>query len=180
MQGISIRFLVRENSTSHGATNPEPQLLELHTQYPAPHPEKSLQWEVTAMRNSSTTMTYSTCSPYLEKICEQQQRPRTVQFSSVAQSCPTLRPHRLQHTRPPCPSPTPGFYSNSYPSSQWCHPTISSSVVPFSTHLQSFPASRSFPVSQFLTSGGQSIGVSASTSVFLMNIQDWFPLGWTG
>ena len=82
--------------------------------------------------------------------------------------------------RHPCPSPTPGACSNSCPSSWWCHPTISSSVVPFFYCLQSCPASGSFPVSQFFTSGGQSIGVSASTSVLPMNIQDWFPLGWTG
>ena len=103
-----------------------------------------------------------------------------VQFSSVTQLCPlTLRPHGLQHTRPPCPSPTPRIYSNSCSLSRWCHPTISSSVVPFSTCLQSFPASGSFQMSQLFTSGGQSIGVSASTSVLPMNIQDWFPLGWT-
>ena len=90
------------------------------------------------------------------------------------------RPHGLQHARPPCPSPTPRVYSNSCPSNWWCHPTISSSVVPFSSHLQSFPASGSFLMSQFFTSGGQSIGVSASTSVLPMNIQDWFPLEWTG
>ena len=88
----------------------------------------------------------------------------------------SLQPHGLQHTRPPCPSPTPGVYSNSCPLSRWCHPTISSSVIPFSC-LQFFPASGSFPMSQLFTSGGQSIGVSASTSVLLMNIQDWFPLG---
>ena len=92
----------------------------------------------------------------------------------------SLRPHRLQHARPPCPSPTPGIYSNSCPLSQWCHPTISASVIPFSSFLQPFPASGSFPVSQFFTPGGKSIGVSASTSVLPMNIQDWFPLGWTG
>ena len=86
----------------------------------------------------------------------------SVQFSSVAQSCSTLQPLGLQHTRLPCPSPTPGAYSNSCLLSQWCHPTISSSVVPFSSHLQSFPATGSFLVSQFFTSGGQSIGVSAS------------------
>ena len=91
----------------------------------------------------------------------------------------SLWPHGLQHTRPPCPSPTPRVYSNSCPLSRWCHPTISSSVVPFSSHFQSFPASGSFPMSQFFESGGQSIGVSASTSVLPMNIQDWFPLGWT-
>ena len=92
----------------------------------------------------------------------------------------SLRPQRLQHTRLPCPSPTPRACSNSCPSSHWCHPTISSSVVPFSSRLQSFPESGSFPLSQFFASGGQSIGVSASTSVFPMNIQDWFPLGLTG
>ena len=91
----------------------------------------------------------------------------------------SLRPHGLQHTRPPCPSPTPRVYSNSCPLSWWCYPTISSSVVPFSSCLQSFPASRSFLMSQFFASGGRSIGVSASTSVLPMNIQDWFPLGWT-
>ena len=101
-------------------------------------------------------------------------------FSSVTQMCPTLWPHGLQHTRPPCPSSTPGVYSNSCPLSRWCHPAISSSVVPFSSCPQSLPASGSFPVSQFFTSGGQSIGVSASKSVLLMNIQDWFPLRWTG
>ena len=104
----------------------------------------------------------------------------SVQFSSVTQSCLTLRPHGLQHARPPCPSPTPGAYSNSYPLSQWCHPTISSSVVPFSPCLQSFPALGSFPMSQFFASGGQSIGVSSLASVLPMNIQDSFPLGWTG
>ena len=102
--------------------------------------------------------------------------PPSVQFRSVAQSCPTLRPHGLQHPRPPCPSPTPGVY----PLSRWCHPTILSSVVPFSSCPQSFPASGSFPMSQLFTSGGQSIGVSASTSVLPMNTQDWSPLGWTG
>ena len=99
------------------------------------------------------------------------------QFSSVPFSCSvvpnSLWPCGLQHTRPPCPSPTPWACSNSYPSSQWCHPTISSSVIPFSFCLQSFPASGSFPMSQLFASGGQSIGVSASTSVLPMNIQDW-------
>ena len=90
----------------------------------------------------------------------------------------SLRPHELQHTRHPCPSPTPGAYSNSCPSSGWCHPTISSSVFPFSSCPQSFSASGSFLMSQFFESGGQSIGVSASTSVLSMNIQDLFPLGW--
>ena len=103
----------------------------------------------------------------------------TVQFSCSVMSDP-LWPHRLQHTRPPCSSPTPGVNSNSCPLSRWCHPTISSSVIPFSSRLQSFPASGSCQMSQFFTSGGQSTGVSASASVFPMNIQDWFPLGWTG
>ena len=102
----------------------------------------------------------------------------SVQFNlSVMSDC--LWPHGLQHTRPPCPSPTPGVYSNSCPLSQWCYPTTSSSVVPFSSCLQSFPASGSFQMSQF-TSGGQSIGISASALVLPMKIQDWFPLGWTG
>ena len=92
----------------------------------------------------------------------------------------SLWPHGLQHARPPCPSPTPRAYSNSCPSGHWCHPTISSSVVPFSSHLQSFPPSESFQMSQLFTSGGWSIGVSASASVLPMNIQDSFPLGWTG
>ena len=91
----------------------------------------------------------------------------------------SLRPHGLQHATPPCPSPTPGVYSNSCPLSRWCHPIISSSVVPFS-RLQSCPASGFFQMSQFFTSGGQSIRASASASVLPVNIQDWFPLGWTG
>ena len=91
----------------------------------------------------------------------------------------SLRPHEWQRARLPCPSPMPRACSNSCPSSRWCHPTISSSVVPFSC-LQSFPASGSFLMSQFFASGGQSIGASASASVLPMNIQDWFPLGWTG
>ena len=92
----------------------------------------------------------------------------------------SLWPHGLQPPRPPCPSPTPRVYSNSCPLSRWYHPTISSSVFSFSSHLQSFPGSGSFQMSQFFTSGGWSIGASASTSVLLMNTQDWFPLGWTG
>ena len=106
-------------------------------------------------------------------------------FSSVQFSCSvvsnSLWPHGLQHARPPCPSPTPRVYSNPCPLSQQCHPTISSSVIPFSSHLQSFPASGSFQMSQFFSSGDQSIGVSASASVLPMNIQDLFLLvliGW--
>ena len=106
------------------------------------------------------------------------QRFRSVQFSCSVVSN-SLRSHGLQHTRLPCPSPTPRACSDSCPSSQWCHPTISSSVIPFSC-LQSFPASGSFPMSQLFTLGGQSIGVSASASVLPMNFQDWSPSEWTG
>ena len=103
----------------------------------------------------------------------------SVQFSCSVVS-DFLRPHEMQHARPPCPSPTPRACSNSCPSNQWCYPTISSFVVPFSSSLHSFPASRSFNKSQLFTSGGQSIGPSASASVLPMNIQDWFPLRWIG
>ena len=103
----------------------------------------------------------------------------SVQFNHFVVS-DSLRLHRLQHARLPSPSPTPGNCSNSCPLSWWCHPTISSSVVPFSSRLQSFPASGSFQMNQFFTSSGQSFRVSASASVLPMNIQDWFPWGWTG
>ena len=102
----------------------------------------------------------------------------SVQFSRSVMS-DSLRPHVPLHARPPCPSPTPRVYPNPCPLSQWCHPTLSSSVIPFSSCPQSFPASGSFQMSQFFTSGGQSTGVSASTSVLPMNTQDW-SLGWTG
>ena len=118
------------------------------------------------------------------------QRPQSqcsmmiVGFSSVQFSCSAVSDslwlHGLQHARPPCPSPTPGVYPNSCPLSWWCHPTISSSVVPFSSCLPSFPASGSFQMSQLFKSGGQNIGISTSTSVLPMNTQDWSPLGWTG
>ena len=103
----------------------------------------------------------------------------SVHFSHSVMS-DSLQPHESQHARPPCPSPTPGVYANPCPSSRWCHPTILSSVVPFSSHLQSFPASGSFPMSHLFPWGGQSIGVSASASVLPMNTQVWSPLGWTG
>ena len=106
---------------------------------------------------------------------------RSVQFSSVTQLCPTLcDPMDCSYARLPCPLTTPGAYPNLCLLSWWCHPTISSSVIPFSSCLQSSIASGSFPVSQFLISGGPSIGVLASASVLLINIQDWFPVGWTG
>ena len=101
------------------------------------------------------------------------------QFSGSVMS-DSLWSHGLQDARPPCPSPTPRVYSNSCPSSQWCHPAISSSVIPFSSCLQSFPASGSFPMSQFFATGSLTIGVSASASVLPKEIQDWVPLGWTG
>ena len=103
-----------------------------------------------------------------------------IQFSSVAQSCLTLRPHEPQHTRPRCPPPTPGVHPHPCPLSQWCHPTISSSVTPFSSCPQSFPAAGSFQMSQLFTSGGQNIGVSASTSVLPVNTQGCSPSEWTG
>ena len=102
-----------------------------------------------------------------------------VQFSCSVVS-DSLWPHGLQHARLPCPSPTPKACLNSCPSSQRCHPIIASSVIPFSSRFQSFPASGSFPMSQLFEWGGKSTGVSASASVLTMNIQDWFPLGWTG
>ena len=104
---------------------------------------------------------------------------QSVQFSCSVVS-DSLRPHGLQRVRPPCLSPTSGAYLNSCPLSWWCHPTISSSVIPFSSCPQSFPASGSLPMSQLFASGGQHTGVSASASVLPMNIQDWSPLGWTG
>ena len=104
----------------------------------------------------------------------------SVQFSSVTVVSDSLWPHGLQYARLPCPSLTPRDCSNSCPSSWWCHPTNSSFVIPFFSHLQSFPASGSFPMSQFFASGGQCIGISVSASVLPMNIQHWFPLGWTG
>ena len=111
-------------------------------------------------------------------------RKPSVQFSSVQFSCSvvsdSLRPHELQHARPPCPSPTPGVHSDSCSSSQWCHPAISSSVIPFSSCPQSLPASESFPTSQLFTGGGQSTRVSALASFLPKNTQDWSPLEWTG
>ena len=104
----------------------------------------------------------------------------SVQFSSVAVVSDCLQPNEPQHARPPCPSPTPGFHPNPHPLSRWCHLTISSSVVPFSSCHQSFPASGSFPMSQLFALGGQSIGVLASTSILPMHTQDSSPLGWTG
>ena len=115
---------------------------------------------------------------FLKDLNSSPQEITSVQFSRSVVS-DSLQPHESQHAGPPCPSPTPRVHSDSCPSSRWCIPTISSSVVPFSSCPQSLTASGSFPVSQFFASGGQSIGVSASTSILPMNIQDWFHLGWT-
>ena len=116
------------------------------------------------------------------KSCEILAALENVQFSSVTQLCLTLcnpMNHEPQHARPPCPSPTPGVHPNPCPLSRWCHPAISSSVIPFSSCPQSFPASGSFQMNQLFASGGQSTGISTSTSVLPMNTQGWSPLGWT-
>ena len=119
-----------------------------------------------------------------QKVDMQKDNYKIMSISSVQFSCSvvsdSLQPHDLQHSRPPCPSPTPRACSNSCPLGRWCHPTISFSVIPFASRLQSFPVSGSFPMSQFFLSGGQSTTVSASASVLPMNIQEWFPLGLTG
>ena len=115
----------------------------------------------------------------IKKMRKSIKKTTSVQFSCSVMSN-FLRPHESQHTRPPCPSPTLGVYPNSCPSSWWCHPAISSSVIPFSSCPKSLPASGSFPMSQLFTWGGQSIEVSASAPVLPMNTQDWSPLGWTG
>ena len=121
---------------------------------------------------------------FLLRKSEGQREPGSLQSSSAQFSrsvvSDSLRPREPQHARPPCPSPTPGVHPNYRPLSRWCHPTISSSVTPFSSRPQSLPASGSFQMNQLFTSGGQSIGVSASASVLLMNTQDWSPSGWTG
>ena len=124
-------------------------------------------WNVSSMKIEAILYLQYSCIPKPNRL--------SVQFicSVVSDS---LHTHELQHTRPPCPSPTPGVYSNSCPSSRWFHPNISSSVIPFSSCPQSLPASRSFPMSQLFAWGGQSIGVSALASFLPMNTQDWSPL----
>ena len=116
----------------------------------------------------------------LDKKKSEKKTKKKPQFNPVALVSDSLRPHELQHTRPPCPSPTPGVHTNSCPSSQWCHPAISSSVVPFSSCPQSLPASESFPMSQLFAWGGRSTGVSALASFLAKNTQGWSPLEWTG
>ena len=124
-------------------------------------------------------MAWSIVSTKKQLLNELNEWLSSIQFSCSVVS-DSMRPYEPQHARPPCPSPTAGVYPNPCPLSQWCHPTISSSVIPFSSCPQSFPASGSFQMSQLLASGGRSIGVSASTSVLPLNTQDWSPLGWTG
>ena len=131
--------------------------------------ENGLKFQTCTVMDNSGDLFFKQCISSVQSLS----RVHSVMSSS-------LRPHGLQHARLPCPSPTLGACSNSCPSSRWCHPTILFSVVPFSSCLQSFPASGSFPKSQFFTLGGQSIRVSASASVLPLNIQDWFPLGLTG
>ena len=116
----------------------------------------------------------------MTSICDEGFMGASVSQFSRSVMSHSLRPHESQHSRPPCPSPAPGVYSNSCPSSRWCHLAILSSVVPFCSCSQSLPASRSFPMSQLFAWGGQSTGVSVSASILPMNTQDWSPLGWTG
>ena len=150
---------------------------------------KILEWvAISSYRGSSCTrdQTCVSCPAGRFFTTEPPEKPHIIylQFSSVQFSRSvvfnSLGPHESQHAKPPCPSPTPGVNPNSCPLSRWCHPAISSSVIPFSSYPQSFPASGSFPMSQLFTWSGQSIGASASTSVLPMNTQDWSPLGWTG
>ena len=138
--------------------------------FPGLKSQREEQWTPHIDRGMSNGNVYALFSSRLQV---------SVQFSHSVVSN-SLRPHESHHTRLPCPSQTPGVYSNSCPSSRWCHPAILSSIVPFSSCPQSLPASGSFSTSQFFTWGGQSIGVSASASVLPMNTQDWSPLGWTG
>ena len=141
--------------------------------------EKSDLWNLNLKINLLTKITQTHMIDTHIYTCTHTDMYVSLQFShSVVSSY--FWPHELQHAKPPCPSPTPRADANSYPLNWWCHPTISSSVVPFSCHLQSFPVSRYFPMCQLLASGGQSTGVSASSSVFPMNIKNLFPLGWTG
>ena len=137
----------------------------------------SLHWSDTQRTRIHSGIPISVYPPELQGL--QYYEFGSVQFSRSVVS-DSLWPHEPQHARPPCPSPTPGAHPNPCPLSRWCHPTISSSIIPFSSCLQSSPASRSFRMSQLFASGGQSPGVSASASVPPMNTQDWSPLGWTG
>ena len=156
------------------------QTSESSVDHPDLHNQHEGQWWTEQMSAKCAESLAFLLSEWMNEFVDNSYPSHTlVQFSCSIVSN-SLQPHGLQHASPPCPSPTPRVYSNSCPLNQWCHPTISSSVIPFSSHLQSFPASGSFQMSQFFPSGGQSIRASASASVLPMNIQDWFPLGWTG
>ena len=135
---------------------------------------RNIHFEKWQGASSSQMYCYFSCAPDYLILCS------TVRQFSCSVVSDSLRPHELQHTRPLCQSPTPGVHSNSRPLSRWCHPAISSSVIPFSSCPQSLPASESFPMSQIFAWGGQSTGVSALALVLPMNTQDWSPLGWTG
>ena len=176
----SVRFL--KNLEIELPYDPAIPLLDIHTEETRIERDTCTQIFITALFTIARTWKQPRCP-----LADEWWEPRyiytmeyfsRVQFSHLVMSN-SLRPHELQHARPPCPSPTPGVYPNSCPLSQWCHPTISSSVVPFSSCLQSFPTSGSFQKIQLFISGGQNTEVSASTSVLPMNTQDW-SLGWTG
>ena len=146
-----------------------------------------MDFELLGLTNEEETwvqqmLFYDSCLPTLAFATQMKKRLVSVQFSQFSRSVvsDSLRSHESQHTRPPCPSPIAGVHSNSCPSSRWCHPAFSSSVIPFSSCPQSLPVSKSFPMSQLFAWGGQSIGVSALASVLPVNTQDWSPLEWTG
>ena len=176
MQMTRVPFLIQEDPTCRGATKC------VHHSYwaRAPEPRSCNCWSLCTLE----PVLLSKRSHTSEKLTDHNGRvaPHSLNSIQLSHSVVSdfLWPHGPQHARPPCPPPTPRDYSNSCPLSQWCHPAISSSVIPFSSHLQSLPTSGSFQISQLFASGGQSIGVSASTSVLPMNVQDWSPLGWTG
>ena len=175
MQETQIQSLCQEDSPGEGNGNP--------LQYSCPENslrQRSLAGTVCGITKNWMWVSMHSCTCTIE-LYSSKWNLNSIQFSSLMQSCPTLcDPMDCSTPGHPCPSPTPGLYSNSCPLSWWCHPTTSSSIIPFSSHLQSFPASGSFQKSQFFASGGQNFGVSASASVLPVNIQGWFPLGWTG
>ena len=174
----SLELSTLEGSAGHIGTS-SPCMSSLHCSWCL-----HLRWCFGMSHNFIVAMTWkqprcSSTDEYTKKLWWIYTVEYSVQFSPSVMS-DSLQPHESQHTRPPCPSPTPRVHPNSCPSSQWCHPAISSSVIPFSSCPQSLPALGSFPMSQLFAWSGQSIGVSASVSVLPMNTQDWSPLGWTG
>ena len=188
-QGTRVQsLLVQKDSTYCGAAKPVSHSYWACIPWAvAPQQEKAPQWEACApklQREAPLPATRESPCTATKTLHRQKLINLKKPLSSVQCSCSvvsdSLQPHGLQHARLLCPSLTPGVHPNPYPLNQWCHPTISFSIVPFSSCPQSFPASGSFQMSQLFASGGQSIAVSASASVLPMNIQDWFPLGWTG